>query len=109
MEDTTMEKRLIRTIEKFNRELAEYIKVSGDDELPDIDSTCIGFSPVDYYEINGDEVTDCDGNTYDTTDWCSLEELKEALKYDRRRLSKAWRIWNSENPDAELEKDDENE
>lgn len=106
-----MEKRLVRTIEKFNKELAEYIKVSGDDELPDIDCTLIGFSPVDFYAIDGDEVTDCDGNKYDTTDWCSLEELKEALKYDRRRLSKAWRIWKSENPDWELEhdKEDENE
>lgn len=103
----TMEKRLVRTIEKFNRELAEYQRVSGDKELPYIDCTINGYSVVNQYVINGDEVIDGDGIHYDVNDYESVEYLYDAIKYDRRRLSKAWRIWKSENPDAEIEKDDD--
>lgn len=35
------------------------------------------------------------------------EELEDDIKYQRRRLNKAWRIFKSENPDAELERDDD--
>lgn len=35
------------------------------------------------------------------------EELEDDLKYQRRRLNKAWRVFKAENPDAELERDDE--
>jgi hypothetical protein len=44
------------------------------------------------------------------TGWTDFYDgVKESLAYDRRRLSKGWRVWKSENPDAELERDDEDD
>jgi len=102
---------LTRAIDKFNKDLNEYFRVSEENELPDIDTTCIGFSPAQPYKYQvlktRVKVTDADGQGYTITDEWELDEVNEALKYDRRRLNKAWRVWKSENPDAELEKDDE--
>ena len=55
------------------------------------------------------KVTDVDGQPYTITDETELDEVKEAIKYDRRRLNKAWRIFKSDNPDWELEHDTEDE
>lgn len=104
-------KDLVRRIEKFNADLAAYYKESGEEELPLIESTVVGFTPASPYTCQilktRVKVTDTDGQTYTVKDEYGLDEVLEALKYDRRRLAKAWRIWKSENPDEELERDEE--
>ena len=113
MIDSKQTKALVRKVEKFNADLAAYYKESGEEELPLIESTVVGFTPASPYTCQvlktRVKVTDTDGQTYTVTDEWGLDEVLEALKYDRRRLAKAWRIWKSENPDAELEKDEEEE
>lgn len=108
-------KKVIRKVEKFNADLEAYAKVAGDYELPETECSIEGFSEVGKYtyEVSGNEtsilVKDGDGNEFDIYDdeCVAYDEYEEAIKYDRRRLGMAWRIWKSENPDAELEKDDE--
>ena len=111
-------------IAKLNKDLREYFDASGDMSLPDIECTCIGYSPMGMVEANdikdgkGNvigfratvddigynlEFVEEDGDIY-FTGW---DELEEDLKYQRRRLNKAWRVFRAENPDAELERDDE--
>lgn len=107
-----------RKINLFNAELAEYVKKTGNNLVPDVDCTIVGFSAMEPIEVkklpNGigykvddywDEIVvmqEC--GEY----WLSGEdELLQALKYNRRRLRKGYCVWRSENPDAELEKEDE--
>lgn len=107
-----------RKIEKWNKELAAYVEMTGDNQVPDIDCSIIGTSPMEAMEIkdlpNGlsycddgwwEEITiEHEGGVY----WLSgVEDLDDLLKYNRRRLRKGIRVWRSENPDRELEKDDE--
>lgn len=108
-------KKVIRKVEKFNADLDAYAKVAGDYELPEIECSIEGFSEVGKYtyEVSENEmsivVRDWDEYEFEI-DWeecCAYDEFDEAIRYDRRRLNKAWRIWKSKNPDAELEKDDE--
>jgi len=95
-------------VDRFNADLDAYASVSGDYELPEIDSTVIGYSVVNKYTYkvskNGTaiKVIDCDGIEFDipVIESVAYDELKEALKYDRRRLIKAWRVWKSENPNG---------
>lgn len=107
-----------RKIEKFNAELAAYVKMTESNEVPDIDSTVIGTSPMNPIEIketkNGLGYAD-DGLWEEITIerecgeyWLSGEdELDDLLKYNRRRLRKGIRVWKSDNPDKELERDNE--
>lgn len=110
--------RIRRKIEKYNKELADYIALTESDEVPDIECTIIGTSPMSAiklkeiayglaYRDDGlwEEITiESECGEY----WLSGEdELDDLLKYNRRRLRKGIRVWKSENPDAELEKDDE--
>lgn len=111
-------------VEKLNNDLREYFDASGDMSLPDIESTCIGYSAMGMVEANdikdkeGNvigfyacvddlgykvEYVEEDGDIY-LTGW---EKLEDDLKYQRRRLNKAWRVFKAENPDKELERDDE--
>lgn len=111
-------------VAKLNNDLKEYFDASGDMSLPDIECTCIGYSPMEMIETN--DLKDKEGNiigfqaTVDDLDYkveyveedgdiylIGWEELEDDLKYQRRRLNKAWRVFNAENPDAELERDDE--
>ena len=106
---------IIKKIEKINADLVAYEKVAGDTELPIIDCTVSGFEAIIPYSYKvADEwfwASDFDGNTYhfQQDDETAIEELNESLKYDRRRLNKAWRVWKSDNPDLELEQDTEEE
>lgn len=106
-------KSLIKAIDKFNADFAAYTKASGDSDLPTIDSTIIGYDPAQPYTYQvlktRIKVTDADGMEYTITDEYELDEVKEAIKYDRRRLAKAWRVFKSENPDWELEHDTDDE
>lgn len=113
-------------VAKLNNDIKEYFDISGDMSLPDIECTCIGYSPMGIVETQ--DIKDNKGNitgfkaTVDDIDYnveyveedgdiylTGWEELEEDLKYQRRRLNKAWRIFKAENPDAELERDDEEE
>lgn len=107
---------------KFNADLEEYYNVSESRELPIIECSLIGFEPFEPYEIedtptgfkvNADgiiiEITaiEEDGEIY-IDGWDNgYDSLKDSIAYDRKRLKKAWKIWKSENPDAEIEKLDE--
>lgn len=132
-----MNKRLLKKIEtykkkvlKFNEDLEEYYKQDPQRVLPIIDCTIVGHEPFEPYEIQEleDEIgfrvyttdgldmviriqKDCDGKEFvygwDCAD--GMDTLEDSIRYDRRRLNKAWRIWKSDNPDLELEKDDEEE
>lgn len=110
-------------VAKLNNDLKEYFDASGDMSLPNIECTCIGYSPMGMIETN--DLKDKEGNiigfqaTVDDLDYkveyveeeviylIGWEELEDDLKYQRRRLNKAWRVFKAENPDAELERDDE--
>ena len=110
--------RIRRKIEKYNKEIAAYVEMTGDNEVPDIDCTIIGTSPMEPLEVkdlpNGIAYAD-DGWWEEITIeqecgeyWLSGEdELDDLLKYNRRRLRKGIRVWKSENPDAEMEREDE--
>ena len=116
--------RYCKQVEQFNADLAEYVKVTGSNDVPLIDSTVIGYDPLEPYEIkdrkNGFDVI-ADGikmkvratrvcGEIEVTGWTDFYDgVRESLAYDRRRLSKGWRVWKSENPDAELERDDEDD
>ena len=111
-------------VEKLKNDLREYFDASGDMSLPDIECTCIGYSPMGL--VDTQDIKDEDGNvtgfqaTVDDLDYkveyveedgdiylIGWEELEDDIRYQRRRLNKAWRIFKSENPDAELERDDD--
>lgn len=112
-----------KQVEDFNAEIEAYAKMTGDYDVPEIDSTVIGFSPLVPYEIkervNGFKVTTdgivytvkavCINGEWEILGWHYLDGLKAQIAFDRRRLRKGIRVWKSENPDAELEKDDEDE
>ena len=109
-----------RKIEKYNQELANYVHLTGDNDVPDIDCTVIGTSPMEPIQIQetpgGFGYAD-DGLWEEISVeeecgeyWLSGEdELDDLLKFNRRRLRKGIRVWKSENPDAELEKEDDDE
>lgn len=109
---------------KLNNDLREYFDTCGEMLLPDIECTCIGYSPMGL--VDTQDIKDKDGNvfgfqaTVDDLDYkveyveedgdiylTGWEELEDDLKYQRRRLNKAWRVFKAENPDAELERDDD--
>lgn len=119
---------------KFNEGLEEFYIKTDDNKLPIIDSTIIGFEELPLavitetgYFDNEDKYgfqVEWENETYEVCiiadeddrnilyvdgwdNW--LDGLYETLKYNKRRLKKAIRIWESENPDAELEKEDDEE
>ena len=106
-----------RKIEKFNKELSAYIEMTGDNQVPDIECTIIGTSPMTPIQVkdlpNGIAYAD-DGWWEEIVIekecgeyWLSgEEELDDLLRYNRRRLRKGIRVWKSANPDAEMEKED---
>ncbi len=111
--------RCIRKIEAHNERLAEYVEETGYNQLPTIDCTIIGYEdvkPIEWketstgievddngYRIYLEQEQDEDGEYY----LSGLEEFLDTLRYDARQLRKAWRVWRAENPDAELERDEE--
>lgn len=111
-------------VAKLNNDLREYFDTCGEMSLPDIECTCIGYSPMGL--VDTQDIKDEEGNVFgfrayiDNLETAVVyvedegeiflsgwEELEDNLKYQRRRLNKAWRIFKSENPDAELERDDD--
>lgn len=110
--------RIRRKIEKYNTELAEYVEVTGDNEVPDIDCTVIGTSPMEPIEFKETEngLAYADENWWEEITveeecgeyWVSGEdELDDLLRYNRRRLRKGRRVFGSCEPDIELERDED--
>lgn len=103
---------LTKKVQKFQDELLAYYTET-DCEIPDVDSTFISTSRIDYaIEVHKVTRTEADGHStfndeWDATKTMDQDDLLEQLAYDRRRLRKGWRVWKSENPDAEMERDDE--
>ena len=124
--------RYYNQIVKFNEELEEFYIKTDDNTLPIIDSTIIGFEELPLAEITEMGYFD-DNDRYgfqvvwenDIYDVCIiadeddsrllyvdgwdnwLDGLYETLKFNKRRLKKGIRIWESENPDTELEREDD--
>lgn len=111
-------------VAKLNNDLKEYFDTCREMSLPNIECTCIGYSPMGL--VDTQDIKDKDGNVFGFRAYVDdletavvyveeegeiflsgWEELEDDLKYQRRRLNKAWRIFKSENPDAELERDDD--
>lgn len=110
--------RIRRKIEKYNKELAAYVEMTGDNDVPDIDCTIIGTSPMNPIEVKQTEkgIAFADDGFWESIEvirecgeyyFVGEDELDDLLKYNRRRLRKGIRVWKSENPDWELEKDEE--
>ena len=103
---------LAKKVQKFQDELLAYYTET-DCEIPDVDSTLISTSRIDY-GIDGYKITRTETDSHstfadhwDATEPTEQDDLLEQIAYDRRRLRKGWRVWKSENPDAEMEKDDD--
>lgn len=110
--------RVERKIERYNKELAAYVEMTGDNDVPDIDCTIIGTSPMNPIEVKQTEkgIAFADDGFWESIEvvcecgeyyFVGEDELDDLLKYNRRRLRKGIRVWKSENPDLELEKDEE--
>lgn len=110
--------RIRRKIEKYNKELADYVQMTGDNDVPDIDCTIIGTSPMEPIEVKETK----NGIAYADEGWweeitieqeCGEywlhgeDELDDLLRYNRRRLRKGVRVFRSEDPDREMEKEDD--
>lgn len=108
-------KSLLKRVSDWNEDYMNYVQTTGDTELPSVDTTCFSYYAAKEYIIKVYKtkvvVLDPENNRYELKsefngDFCLLDL---SLKYDRRRLSKAWRIWKSDHPDAEELKDTEEE
>ena len=110
--------RIRRKIEKYNKELAAYVEMTGDNDVPDIDCTIIGTSPMNPIEVKQTEkgIAFADDGFWESIEvvcecgeyyFVGEDELDDLLKDNRRRLRKGIRVWKSEKPDLELEKDEE--
>lgn len=105
---------------KFNEKLQAYFDLVEDNTLPDVDTTIIGYSPMELIQIEDIEngfVATIDGEPVtvqyvmdEGEIWLTGDdELDDYLKYENRRINKGIRIWKSENPDFEESRDDDDE
>lgn len=117
--------RVIKAIEKFNADMQSYIDATESNELPVIGTTVTGYyAPLDPATIKVLKTkvrVELDGERYELRpvrkdgEWeidgwdDYYDGLKQDITYQRSRLRKAWRIWKSENPDLEEERDDDDE
>lgn len=103
-------------VARLNEELNEYYKATDNAEVYDIDTTIIGsgghITYTLYKTVIKREESDGDSVFKDSfrvgSEW-EMEELKDQIIHDRKRLRKSWKVWKSENPDAELEREDDEE
>jgi hypothetical protein len=114
---------LIKRVEKFNQELEECYKQTECVELYCVDTTIVGdtmyIAPFTITEemFDGERLVTFaqeDGEEYHITQEMLDEEFEIQvdsllwdMRYYRRMIKKTWRVWQSENPDAELENEDE--
>lgn len=106
--------KIIKKARALEDELNKYYKETDGCEVPDVDTTIIGSGGTIHYTFTDKEVvrTEKDSrsnyvDSYKISEPWQIEELNDQLAYDRRRLRKGWRVWKSENPDAELARDDD--
>ncbi len=107
---------IVNKVLKFQKELEKYYKETGDDDITDIGTTIIGSGGHIEYQVFPSVIVRTEKCMYDNfkddyiiSDSNDMDELIEQVQYDRKRLKKGWRVWRSDNPDVELEKDDEEE
>lgn len=107
---------ILNKVRAFEADLAKYYEATDGDIVPDIETTIIGGGGIIHYTIDKYDVTRTEKDPHDAkpfidrwpiSDPWSMEECYDQVKYDRRRLRKGWRVFKSENPDLELEKDDD--
>jgi hypothetical protein len=109
-----MEKNIHNIVAKFNSELNEYYTATDNAEVLDIETTIIGSGGHIKYTlfktvIRRDEY---DGrsvfkDTFKLDRESEVEELLDQIRHDRKRLRKSWKVWKSENPDLEMEREDD--
>lgn len=108
---------IIKKAKALEEELNKYYQETDNSEILDVDTTIIGSGGTIHYKFLKTKVvrteTFSDGSSFCdeyklSNCWEDLD-LLEQVKYDARRLRKSWRVWKSENPDIELEKDDEDQ
>ena len=111
-----MARNIHNIVARFNDELNEYYEATDNEKIYDIDTTIIGSGGHIKYTlfktvIRRDEY---DGrtvfkDTFKLDREFEVEELLYQIRYDRKRLRKSWKVWKSENPDVELEREDDEE
>lgn len=115
-------KTFISKIEKFNGELADAVARIGENEFLDVDITIIGststIEPLEYeltetsvivVDPNCGQRNECGVCGGDMEDTWELDDVLDGIKLYKRMIKKTIRVWESENPDAEMEKEDEDE
>lgn len=122
--------RLWNNTQAFKGELAELYDETESHELPSIDSSYFSYDDIELPEISEIGAIDTDAEygfkfDFDEDIWRvairedegefyieeaeGLNGIPETIKYYKRRIRKAWKIWQSENPEAEEEKDEDEE
>lgn len=109
-----MEKNIHNIVARFNSELNEYYTATDNSEVLDIETTIIGSGGHIKYtlfktlirrdEYNGGSVFK---DSFRLNSEYEVEELLDQIRFDRRRLRKSWKVWKSENPDLEMEREDD--
>ena len=113
-------KTALKQTHKIQEELQKYYQETENSDIPDIETTIIGGSHINY-QITRDDLegivivrTDISGppmndrftdKWFISTPYFYLDDLLEQIKYDRRRIKKGYRVWRSDNPDQEMEID----
>lgn len=111
-----MEKKIYNIVAKLNEDLNEYYAQTDNSEVLEIGTTIIGMGGIIKYEIfktlikrtetSGSEVF---VDRYAIAKEWDMYELKGQIQHDRIRLRKSWKVWKSENPDLEMEREDDDE
>lgn len=119
-------KTLVNNIDKFNKMLADAIaEMDGDNEFVEVGTTIVEFSPISpiEYKVDGESIhIEFDGEKYTLTYEEEFDEcidrngdfsfyddnyVMDGIREYKKRIRKSLKVWRSENPDAELEKDDD--
>lgn len=109
-------------IDKFNKELSEAIETIGENHFYELNTTIIGdastIEPFTYKILKGrikvtdpnsGDVNECETADGEMEEGWDMDNVLDGIKYYKRMIKKTLRVWYSENPDEELEKEDRDE
>lgn len=106
-----MKKNIHNIVAKLIDDLNEYYQQTEDSEILEVGSSIVGDSGVIRYKMFKSVIyrteTDRSGileDHYMIGDEWDEAELLDQIAHDRKRLRKSWKVWKSDNPDAEMEK-----
>lgn len=112
-------KTLIGKIDRFNDMLKEAIdRMDGNNEFVEVGTTIIGefgtIDSIEYKHIKNKLVVKWEGEKYviKEEDGELIGDdytLLDCIQHYKRRIKKSLKIWESENPDEELENEDDEE